>query len=212
MEIHWILLVAFLSYLLGSIPSAVWIGRRYHGIDVRDHGSGNAGATNTFRVLGVKTGIAVLAIDMVKGLVAVSFAYVMVPQGEWGNILIVNLKLLFGISAVIGHIFPIFAQFRGGKGIATLLGLVIGLDYRLAISCAIIFIAILLLTRYVSLGSMLATLSFPITAYFLFHREEPLLIAFGLAASIMVIVTHHKNILKLIRGEENKAKLFKRYT
>lgn len=212
MEVHWIIALAILSYLLGSIPSAVWIGRKFHGIDVRDHGSGNAGATNTFRVLGVKTGIAVLAIDMVKGLIAVSLAYLIIPHPQQDSFLLVNLKLLFGISAVLGHIFPLFAEFRGGKGIATLLGMVIGLDYRLAISCVIVFTAILFLTRYVSLGSILATLSFPVAAYFLFHREEPLLIVFGVAAFILVVITHHKNIYKMVRGEENKTRIFNRYT
>src|SRR5687768_13215686 len=112
------------AYLLGSIPSAVWIGKRFYGIDVREFGSGNAGATNTFRVLGKKAGIPVLLIDIFKGWLAVQLAYL--SSYRIDSVEFVNLELVLGIAALIGHIFPVYVGFRGGKGIATLLGVVIG--------------------------------------------------------------------------------------
>ncbi len=214
MEILIISVLAILSYLLGSIPSSVWLGMRFANVDVREHGSGNAGATNTFRVLGKKLGTAVLLMDVAKGLLAVSLVYLLVkfvPSTSfsgWDKTTIVNLQLLFGILAVVGHIFPVFAQFKGGKGIATLLGMVIGISYPLALCCIAIFILVLLLTKYVSLSSMLATISYPILAYFVFHRTEILLLLFGVVAAIMVIITHKKNIVRLVNGQESKANLF----
>ena len=146
MEIIAILFLALISYLLGSIPSSVWLGKRFANIDVREHGSGNAGATNTFRVLGKKLGIAVLILDVAKGLTAVSLVYLLVkfvPSTNfsgWHKTEIVNIKLLYGVLAVVGHIFPVFAEFKGGKGIATLLGMVIGISYPLALCCIGVFI------------------------------------------------------------------------
>jgi glycerol-3-phosphate acyltransferase PlsY len=116
---------------------------------------------------------------------------------------------LFGILAVVGHIFPVFENFNGGKGIATLFGMLIGIHYLLAVACVALFIVVLLLTRYVSLSSILATISFPIFTIYIFHRDEPLLIAFGVAAALMVVITHKKNIIRLMNGEESKAKLFR---
>jgi glycerol-3-phosphate acyltransferase PlsY len=121
----------------------------------------------------------------------------------------VNLQLLFGILAVLGHIFPVFENFNGGKGIATLFGMLIGIHYILAVACVALFIIVLLLTRYVSLSSILATISFPILTIYIFNRDEPLFIAFGIAAALMVVITHKKNIVRLLNGEETKANLFK---
>lgn len=208
-EILSVIGLLLVGYLLGSIPSAVWIGKAWHDVDVREHGSGNAGATNTFRVLGVRTGIVVLLADIIKGFLAVNLVRLAPDLTEYG-IHKTDLQIAFGISAVIGHIWPIFAGFRGGKGIATLLGMVIGLDYRLALICVGVFIVILLTTRFVSLGSMLATITFPIAAAFILHRTEPSLIGFGIAASVLVVVTHRKNIGKLLKGVENKANIFNR--
>jgi glycerol-3-phosphate acyltransferase PlsY len=215
MEILIISVLAILSYLLGSIPSSVWLGMRFANVDVREHGSGNAGATNTFRVLGKKLGTAVLLMDVAKGLAAVSLVYLLkyVPitnHSGWGETTIVNLQLLFGILAVVGHIFPVFAQFKGGKGIATLLGMVIGISYPLALCCIAIFLVVLFATKYVSLSSMLATISYPILAFFVFHRTEILLLLFGIVAAIMVVITHKKNIVRLVNGQESKANLFRK--
>jgi glycerol-3-phosphate acyltransferase PlsY len=128
-EIWLIIFISLISYLLGSIPSSVWLGQSIHGIDVRDYGSGNAGATNTFRVLGKEVGIMVLALDVLKGLTAASLI-IFIESIPHGTERYVNLQLLFGLLAVVGHIFPIFANFRGGKGIATLLGMVVGIQDR----------------------------------------------------------------------------------
>jgi glycerol-3-phosphate acyltransferase PlsY len=208
MEILSIIALAVLSYLIGSIPSSVWVGKAYAGVDVREFGSGNAGATNTFRVLGKEIGITVLFLDVIKGLTASSLIYY-IGFVEHGTNQFINLQLLFGILAVIGHIFPIYENFKGGKGIATLFGMLIGIHFVLALSCLALFIMVLLITKYVSLSSILAVTSFPLLAIFVFKRDEPLLIAFGVAATILVILTHKKNILRLLSGEESKAKLFR---
>jgi glycerol-3-phosphate acyltransferase PlsY len=151
------LLVA--AYFLGSIPTAVWWGKRYYGIDVREFGSGNAGATNTFRVLGKKAGIPVLCIDIVKGTLAVLLAHFSPYTFDTNEF--VNLELGLGIAALVGHVFPIFAGFRGGKGVATILGVVICLTPITSLMVLGVFLIVLLATRYVSLSSMTAGLSFP---------------------------------------------------
>ena len=120
-----IIILLLVAYLIGSIPSAVWIGKTFHGIDVREHGSGNAGATNTFRVLGKKAGIPVLLLDVAKGALAVNLVLIQMKYDIDDIAPYTNLKLAFGFCAVLGHIFPLFAGFRGGKGIATLLGIVL---------------------------------------------------------------------------------------
>ncbi len=209
METVIILSFCILSYLLGSLPSSVWISRAFHGIDIRDHGSGNAGATNTFRVLGSKIGIIVLFLDILKGVTAASLV-MFLGSIVHGTDRYINIQLLFGLCAVLGHLFPVYEKFIGGKGIATLLGMAIGIDYLLALACIALFLTVLFLTRYVSLSSILATVAFPVFAIFIFKRDEPLLIAFGIVAIIIVVLTHQKNIKKLWIGEENKANLFKK--
>ncbi|MBI1221632.1 MAG: glycerol-3-phosphate 1-O-acyltransferase PlsY [Bacteroidetes bacterium] len=204
-----VILLAIAAYLLGSIPSAVWIGKALHGVDVREHGSGNAGATNTFRVLGKKAGIIVMAMDILKGLAAASLIRFLGDQVEPDSFKYVNLQLLFGFLAVIGHLFPIFAQFRGGKGIATLFGMILAIHYPSALLCLGFFLLVLYVTRYVSLGSILAAISFPIGLVYIFHEKTPLFIAFAITAALMVILTHQKNIKKLVSGTENKANILK---
>ncbi|MBL7713753.1 MAG: glycerol-3-phosphate acyltransferase, partial [Chitinophagaceae bacterium] len=120
-----ILLVLF-AYLLGSIPSAVWVSKRFYGIDIREHGSGNAGATNTFRVLGKNAGVIVMIADMLKGFIAVKLS--ILSTYTWTSEPFVNLQVILGIAAVLGHIFPVWAGFRGGKGIATLFGMILGIQ------------------------------------------------------------------------------------
>lgn len=208
MQFSAVIFWGLIAYVIGSIPSSVWIGKSYFGKDVRDYGSGNAGATNTFRVLGTQAGIVVLLLDILKGVTAASLI-LYIPSVSHGTDQYVNLQLLFGILAVVGHIFPVFENFNGGKGIATLFGMLIGIHYLLAVACVALFVVVLLLTRYVSLSSILATISFPIFTIYIFHRDEPLLIAFGVAAALMVVITHKKNIVRLLNGEESKAKLFR---
>lgn len=196
------------AYLLGSIPTAVWVGKYFYNIDVREHGSGNAGATNVFRVLGKKAGIPVLIIDVLKGLLAVQLAYI--NSDLEGTYRFVNLQLALGLASLAGHIFPVFASFRGGKGIATLLGIVLALMPYAALVSMAIFIFILLFTGYVSLSSMIAAIAFPLIIIFIFKVSIPSLIVFSVLIAIMVIVTHQKNIMRLIRHEESKVSLFKK--
>ncbi|MDI1235387.1 MAG: glycerol-3-phosphate 1-O-acyltransferase PlsY [bacterium] len=209
-EVGLVLLGAGISYLIGSMPTALWVGKAFFGLDIREHGSGNSGASNTFRVLGKKAGIAVLLIDVIKGLTAASLVRYF-PFVELGSIRYVNLQLLFGLSAVVGHIFPIYANFKGGKGIATLLGMLIAIHYLSALICMGLFLGTLFSTRYVSLSSILTAVAFPFIAIFLYKNQEPLFIAFGIGAALMVVLTHQKNIKRLVAGNENKAKLLKKH-
>ncbi len=196
------------AYLLGSIPSAVWIGKFFYKIDVREYGSGNAGATNTFRVLGKKAGIPVLLIDTLKGFAAVSLAYL--SKYEPGSNQFINLQLVLGIASLVGHIFPIFASFRGGKGIATLLGIILAVHTSAALISIGIFIVVLLISSYVSLGSMIAAVAFPVIVIVVFQTKVPSLIIFSILIAIMVLITHQKNIERLLRREESKAKIIKK--
>lgn len=193
------------AYLVGSIPTAVWIGKYFYKIDVREYGSGNAGATNVFRVLGKKAGIPVLLIDILKGFVAVSIAY----SSDYivGSKQFINLQLVLGIASLVGHIFPIFASFRGGKGIASLLGIILAILPFAAFISMGIFIAVFLISSYVSLGSMSAAISFPIIVILVFKTTSPSLIIFSILIAIMVLITHQKNIERLLRREESKARL-----
>src|SRR5450756_472610 len=133
-------LAVVLAYFLGSIPSAVWIGKRFHNIDVREHGSGNAGTTNTIRVLGWVTGIPVLLIDIAKGWLA-AILPVFFHLAEPGSALLTDLQLMTGIIAIIGHIFPVFAGFRGGKGVATVFGVFLALQTLLTLCLSLIHIS-----------------------------------------------------------------------
>lgn len=207
-----ILGLAMLAYLLGSVPSAVWVGQAFYGVDVREHGSGNAGATNTFRVLGKRAGVGVLAMDVIKGFTAACLInYLPEISPYYQKTRYINLQLLFGLSAVIGHLFPVFANFKGGKGIATLFGMLIAIHWLSAFICLLMFVTILFLTRFVSLSSISAAIAFPISLIWVFKRHEPLFIAFGICAALLVILTHRKNIHRLLNGNENKARLLRRH-
>jgi glycerol-3-phosphate acyltransferase PlsY len=202
------ILLLFGAYLLGSIPTAVWIGKFFYRIDVREYGSGNAGATNVFRVLGKKAGIPVLLIDVLKGFAAVSLAHASNYVKDSNHF--INLELVLGIASLVGHIFPIFAQFRGGKGIATLLGIILAVHPNAAFLSIAIFIIVLLVSSYVSLSSMIAAVAFPIIVIGVFKTTVPSLIIFSILIAIMVLITHQKNIERLLRREESKAKLIKK--
>ncbi|MEO1050885.1 MAG: glycerol-3-phosphate 1-O-acyltransferase PlsY [Bacteroidota bacterium] len=207
-----LIVLGFISaYLLGSVPTAVWFGKLYHGIDVREHGSGNPGATNTFRVLGKRAGFIVLLIDVLKGLFAASIATLLMKGGFISSNNLVTFKLLYGIMAVTGHIFSAFINFKGGKGVATLLGMMIAIHYEAALVCIALFLVILITSKYVSLGSILSALAFPIMLTFIprFQTSEPLLIIFGFFLFIVVVWTHHKNIKRLLEGKENKTYILK---
>jgi len=201
------LLLVILAYLLGSIPSSVWIGKWFFNTDVRDYGSGNAGATNTMRVLGVKPGIAVLLIDALKGFAAVKLVFLF-PHTA-GN---VETMVLLGVCAVIGHIIPVFAHFKGGKGIATLLGMIIAVHAGAALMAMATFLLFFVSFRIVSLSSILASLSFPIWLIFRYHENSSVLVLFSFALVFLVLVTHQKNIERLLNGEETRIKLRKSTT
>ncbi len=202
METLFIISLLATAYLIGSIPSAVWIGRTFFNIDVREFGSGNAGATNTFRVLGKKAGIPVLIIDILKGSLAVLL--VRFTNFEFESSEYINMQLGLGVASLVGHIFPVFAGFRGGKGVATLLGVVISI---LPLSCGlslVVFIVVLLLTRYVSLSSMMAGVSFPLFLNFILKNENEVLMFFSITVAVLLIITHRKNIIRLYKKQESK--------
>lgn len=200
------------AYLFGSIPTAVWIGQAFYGIDVREYGSGNAGATNTFRVLGKKAGIAVMILDILKGYTATNLAYLigLSVTGPHTSIQFANYQLALGITAVMGHLFPIFAGFRGGKGIATLFGMILAVHLPAAMLCVLVFVTVLLVTKYVSLSSILAGFTFPLSIIFVFQSPIRSVVLYGMCICVLILVTHQKNIERLLKGKESKVHLFKK--
>lgn len=201
-----------LAYLFGSIPTAVWIGQAFYGLDVREYGSGNAGATNTFRVLGKKAGIAVMFLDIFKGYTATNLAYLigLSVTGPQNSVQFVNYQLALGVTAVMGHLFPVFAGFRGGKGVATLFGMILAVHSQAAMLCVLTFVVVLLITRHVSLSSILAGFTFPLSIIFIFQSPIRSVLLYGMCICVLILVTHQKNIERLIKGKESKVNLFKR--
>jgi glycerol-3-phosphate acyltransferase PlsY len=199
-----LLLLMPLAYLLGSIPSAVWIGKIFHDIDVREHGSGNAGATNVMRVLGIKTGVPVLLIDMFKGWISV-FGLHFFKNIQQDQEYFMLLSIFCGIFAVIGHILPVFAGFRGGKGVATIAGVCLALHPLATLSSLAVFVFILLIWKYVSLASIGAGTSFPIWVILVYKTAYISLSIFSIIAAILLIFTHRKNIERLLKKQEAKA-------
>jgi glycerol-3-phosphate acyltransferase PlsY len=219
MNVQDFFIFGLIAYILGSIPTAVWIGKVHYGIDVREHGSKNAGATNTFRVLGKKPGIIVLLIDILKGALASSLPYfalsAMITLPDSGPnaeqlIGIGNVQIVASILAVVGHVFPIFAGFRGGKGVATSLGVIIGLQPIAAIICLVVFLSVFIASKYVSLGAMVAAVVFPFVVHFVLKNESLWMTLFSILLSVLVIFAHRKNIGRLMSGEENRMNLFKK--
>ena len=202
------LLLIVLAYLIGSIPTSVWVSKYFFGIDIRDYGSGNAGATNTYRILGPRWGTFVMIVDMLKGIVAVKLAFLL-PYYFEHETQMTNLQVGLGLAAVVGHIFPIWAEFKGGKGVATIFGLVLGISPLTAISCVGVFLLVLYLTRFVSLSSILASIAFPIFILVIFNVDNEFYRIFAVAVSLMVLVTHQKNIGRLLRGNESKVPILK---
>ncbi len=199
------------AYLIGSIPTSVWIGRRFYSTDIREHGSGNAGATNTLRTLGKKAGFVVLLIDIFKGWLAV--ALVVLSTYQPGSGARIHLEVAMAFAAIIGHIFPIYVGFKGGKGVATTMGIIIGISPVIALLCMVVFAIVLIVSHYVSLASILAVASFPfwVTTIFKNHYSGFVyswLIAFSLLLPLMVIIMHRKNISRLLKRQESELKLF----
>lgn len=213
-----IILILLLSYLVGSIPTSIIISKSVAGIDIRDYGSGNAGGTNVFRVLGWKYGILVILLDAFKGVIAVVFIARLFYLTElpfenpspFDDFTFV--QLLAGISAVIGHVFTVFAGFRGGKGMATAVGMAVSLMTIDVLIAAAIFLIMIIKFRYVSLGSISAAISLPIILFIrenLFHvhiQGYHTLIAFSIFIALFIIYTHRSNIHRIIAGKENRIK------
>ncbi len=204
------LMLIFFAYLIGSIPTAIWVSKRFFDIDIREYGSGNAGATNTFRVLGSKWGVLVMMVDMLKGVIATSL-YLVLPDylgasSEWDR---TNLMIGLGLASVIGHIFPIWADFKGGKGVATLFGMAVAIQPLVAVCCIGVFLLVLYLTRFVSLSSILAGVAFMVFILFIFNEKETLYRIFAVLVALMVVLTHQKNITRIIKGTEGKVPILK---
>ncbi len=210
-----IAIIAVLSYLVGSIPTSIIVAKARQGIDIRQHGSGNAGGTNVIRVLGWKTGVMVIALDMAKGLVAT----IVIARLMYGPIPFENktpfddftvVQIIAGCAAILGHVWTLFAGFKGGKGMATAGGMLIGVaPVEVAVSFGV-FTIVFLISHYVSLGSLSAAVAFPLTMFF---RENIFmvdiegyntLIFFSIGISLLIIYTHRANVKRLLRGTENR--------
>ena len=204
------LLLIIIAYLIGSIPTALIISKKFFGVDIRDYGSGNMGATNTFRVLGSKYSTVVMIVDILKGAIAVALYnfmpyYFNTEHELWRT----NFMIGLGLAAVLGHIFPIYANFKGGKGVATLFGMLLAMQPIVAISCVGVFLLVLYLTRYVSLSSILAALFLPICVLWIWNENEVLYRIFALIVAALVIFTHQKNIGRILRGVESRVPILK---
>ena len=201
-----------LAYLIGAFPSAVWLGRTFYNTDVREYGCGNAGATNTFSTLGAKAGVPVLLMDFLKGWLAVNLVYFVTDNQLMSDEKFFEIKLVFGIAAVIGHLFPVYTGFRGGKGIATMFGVMLGVYWQAALLSALVFVITFLISKYVSLSSIIASLAFPFIVIVILgiNNTNTSLIIFSIFVPILSLITHQKNIERLIRREENKAKFGKK--
>lgn len=211
MNVLFICLTTGLAYLIGSIPTAVWYSQGYFGVDIRQHGSGNAGATNTFRVLGKRAGTIVMLVDVLKGYTAAILATLLWRADVITPNEVLTFKIVFGLVAVIGHLYPVFADFKGGKGVASLLGMVLAIHPEMAAVCIGIFLLVVIASQYVSLGSIMAALAFPVLLLLRIfgEKEPPLLIVFGFVIFLMVVFTHQKNIGRLLRGKENRTVLIR---
>ncbi len=199
-----------IAYLFGSIPSAVWIGKRYYGIDIREHGSKNAGTTNMLRVLGRRAALPVFLLDFLKGFLAVTVIELLKYDDNISDMWLINLKIIAVFAAVLGHIFPIFAGFRGGKGVATLVGAVTGIYPPVILLCFAVWVIVLMFSNYVSLASMIAGCSFPI-----FTLISPKVngsipfVVFSFVTALLLIFTHRKNIVRLKNGTESKIYIWR---
>lgn len=205
MEFPWVYSIAavVIAYLFGSIPTSVWWGRALHGVDVREHGSKNAGATNTFRVLGWRSGVPVLLIDIAKGFIPVRILPNLSPlqpdSPEW-----MWLRVALVIAAVVGHLYPVFSGFRGGKGVATSLGGILAVHPGAAAICIAVFVLVFFISRYVSLGSLCAALAFPLAVALIYQETSAVKVGFAIVLCLLVFFTHRQNIGRLLRGEESR--------
>ena len=215
MEILLLVTGIVIAYLLGSIPSSVWIGRVFFKTDVREHGSGNAGATNAMRTLGWKAGIVVLGFDVLKGALAVLLSDFFTPDC-FTETHIIHYNVICATMAVIGHVYPVFAGFKGGKGVATLTGILVALLPWQTGAAFVVFLIVMLISRYVSLSSIITAISYPFIVAFLPEIFPSLCselsemcpelseMIFSIAIAVFIPITHLKNIKRLLKGEEKK--------
>ncbi|NBB72801.1 MAG: glycerol-3-phosphate 1-O-acyltransferase PlsY [Bacteroidetes bacterium] len=215
-----VVVIMLLSYLVGSIPGSLWAGKVLYGIDLREHGSGNAGATNAFRVLGWKAGVVSTVIDLGKGLLAAGVIAPLLridPLPTWGLVpwqATTVVCLVAGLVAILGHMFPLWAKFQGGKGMNTAAGVLFALTPITTAIVLGIFVVVLLSFRYVSLASITAAIAFPSTVAirrYLFDIEslDPSLLVFGAVMAAGIIFAHRSNIKRLLRGNENRVRSFR---
>ncbi|MBU4443545.1 glycerol-3-phosphate 1-O-acyltransferase PlsY [bacterium] len=211
-----LMVILVLSYLAGSFPTSIIVGKITKGIDIREHGSGNAGGTNSFRVLGWKAGLFVSLVDIAKG----TFATLVISRIRFGTAPFENpsiVMILAGICAILGHTYTIFAGFKGGKGVATGAGMLIALFPYALLTCLVIFLLTLFTTGFVSVSSITAAVSLPIMLFmfdrFLNMNVDPVLMIVSIIIPFFIIFTHRTNIKRLISGEEKsfeKLKIFRR--
>ncbi|MBE6182626.1 MAG: glycerol-3-phosphate 1-O-acyltransferase PlsY [Rikenellaceae bacterium] len=199
-----------LAYLLGSIPSAVWIGKKYYGVDIREYGSKNAGATNMLRVLGRRAALPVFVLDFLKGFVAVTIIKLLKYDDLIGQNDLINLQIGAVFATVLGHIFPVFAGFRGGKGVATLIGSVTAIYPSITMLCFGVWLLVLMASHYVSLASMVAGCCFPVFTFMSpkVYDSLPFYI-FSIVIAILLLITHRKNIKRLLDGTESKTYIWR---
>ena len=202
-----VIIVLLISYLIGSFPTAILAGKLMKNIDIRDYGSGNAGATNVLRVLGWKAALIVLLIDMLKGFAAVYWIVNIIP-GEYDINTRALYQIMAGFAAIAGHIWTVFAGFKGGKGVGTAAGVFLGLQPLPVVICLIVFIVIVYLTRYVSLGSMTAAFLLAVILLvekFILDKAIPIPhVVIAIILAILILLMHRENIERLIHGKENK--------
>lgn len=212
--------IVLVSYLLGSIPGSLWAGKLLYGVDLRNYGSGNAGATNAFRVLGWKAGVVSTVVDLGKGLLAAGVVAPLLridPLPTWGLVpwqATTVICLVAGLVAILGHMFPVWAKFQGGKGMNTAAGVLFALTPITTAITLGIFVIVLLAFRYVSLASMIAAIAFPSTVAirrYVFDIEslDPSLLVFGAVMAAGIIYAHRSNIKRLLAGNENRVRSFR---
>ena len=210
------IIVGLIAYLLGSISFSVIFSKKFAGVDVRTKGSGNAGSTNVLRVAGKKAALCTLICDVLKGVVAILIAFLVgkIIKAD-GNIAAILCEIA-GLLVVIGHTFPVFFKFKGGKGVATSLGVLLTINWRLGLICLVFALIIMILTRIVSLGSILAAVLFPVLCLFvpwsfIVSSDSHLsYIIFSIILALLVIFNHRTNIVRLRNGTENKLNFNKK--
>ncbi len=213
-----LVVILVLSYLVGSIPGSVWVGKWLYGLDIREHGSGNAGATNAFRVLGWKAGMLATVVDLGKGLFAAGVIATIrldgLPSGLEFWQVETFVRLMAGFAAIVGHMFPIWAGFKGGKGVNTAAGVLFALSPVTMLIVLGVFAVVLFTSRYVSLASLLATVAFPATVAirkYVFHVDslDGSLLIISIVMMLAIMYAHRANIKRLFNGTESRIRTFR---